>query len=188
MRVVLLCHAATRATRAAAFAGAEELSEAAAASTAEMAGTLPRVDAVRMGPTPCCAAAARALRIDATVDEELGGGDFGSWTGRTLDEVLAAEPEALQRWLADPDARPHGGESLSALVARVGGWLDTLEERVGGARAVLAVADPTAVRAAITYAVGAGPGSIWRFDIAPRHRAVLAGTADRWSLRELARH
>ncbi|MDT7685829.1 MAG: hypothetical protein QOG57_6139, partial [Pseudonocardiales bacterium] len=42
MRVVLLCHAATGATRATAFAGDEPLEESGLARAAELAGTAPR--------------------------------------------------------------------------------------------------------------------------------------------------
>jgi broad specificity phosphatase PhoE len=186
MRVVLLCHGATQATRQAEFAGTQQLPEAAVSATTALAGALPRVDAVRRSPAPCCATATLALRLDAEVDAELAGCDFGSWTGRTLDEMLAVEPEAIQRWLTDPTARPHGGESLADLLGRVGGWLDALEERTGGARAVLALADPTVVRAAISYAVGAGAGSLWRFDVTPLCQVLLAGSTRRWSLRSLS--
>ena len=129
------------------------------------------------GPWVC--APTRAAR--ATV-HELGGGDplleprladpdYGSWTGRTLDQV------DLGTWLTDPAAAPHGGESLSALTVRAGAWLD---EQAG--RTLTAVAHPTVVRAALCHALGLPPDGIWRLDVAPLSVCRLAHRAGRWHL------
>jgi len=140
MRVVLLCHAATSAIRAAAFAGDEPLDQAGVARAAELAGTTPRVDQVRRAPSERCRQTAEAMGLDAVPESGLAGCDFGAWTGRTLDDVLGATPDAVTAWLTDPTACPHGGESLSALLERVGRWLDGVagavtEQGQAGARA-----------------------------------------------------
>ncbi|MFK8911357.1 histidine phosphatase family protein [Streptomyces sp. YS-3] len=106
--------------------------------------------------------------------------DLGSWRGRRLDELSAEEPTGVRAWLTDPAAAPHGGESLLALVARVGAWLDTLP--VAGGR-VLAVASPAVVRAAVTHALALPPASFWRLDVAPLTLTELSGRSGRWNLR-----
>jgi broad specificity phosphatase PhoE len=185
VRVVLLAHATTEATRRAGFADDEPLTDAGrdAAAAARLPSAAGRADLAVCGPARRCVATAAALGVPATPEPRLAGCDYGRWRGRSLDEVLAVEPDAVAAWLADPTARPHGGESHAALVERVGGWLDALAD--AAPRWVLAVADPGVVRAAIAHAVGSGAGSIRRFDLAPLGAAVLVGEPGRWSLRAL---
>ncbi|HEY2204814.1 MAG TPA: histidine phosphatase family protein [Pseudonocardia sp.] len=209
MRVVLLCHAATDATRRAAFAGdepvpPEELARVAAGGEVADGGSaadggvaaggevaagrgsarpVPRADRVCRAPSLRCGQTAEALGLDATPDDRLAGCDFGAWTGRTLEDVLAADPAGVTTWLDDPAATPHGGESLVRVLKRAGRWLDDR----AGERAVLAVVDATVIRALVVHALGAGPRSMWRVDISPLSRTVLVGEPGRWSLRELVR-
>jgi broad specificity phosphatase PhoE len=199
VRVVLVCHAVTEGVRRACFGGDDPPTPAGLAEAGSLA--LPRADRWLTAPSAACRHTAAALPRagqgpDARVEPRLAGCDYGRWTGRSLDEVQAAEPEALGQWLLDPDARPHGGESLAALRERVGRWLDELHQPDGpgpdarppGPGAVLAVTDAAVIRAAVAHAVEAGPRSVWRFDVAPLGRVVLAGGPGRWSLRELVRH
>jgi broad specificity phosphatase PhoE len=184
VRVVLVAHAATEDSRAAAFPAADAPSARLELGRAGLAtAALPRADLVLHGPAPRCADTAAALGLHARPDEGLRGPDYGSWTGRALDELAAAQPGALGAWLADPDARPHGGESLTALVGRIGRWLDGQAAR--DAHVVLAVVDPAVARAAVAYAVGAGGAAVRRFDVGPLGQVVLSGGPGRWSLRSL---
>ncbi|WP_028933883.1 histidine phosphatase family protein [Pseudonocardia spinosispora] len=179
MRIFLLCHAATSATRSAAFAGDESLEPREIVRTGAVAGSLPRFDQAFRAPSTRCRQTADALGLDASAHDALAGCDFGAWTGRTLDDVLTTTPDALTAWLSDPSATPHDGESLTALIQRVGGWLDTR----GDARAILTIADPTVIRAALVHAVDAHPRAIWRFDVTPLSLITLVGNAGRWSVR-----
>ena len=184
MRVILLCHAATGATRSAAFpTDADEPEPAGIQAAIELAPSMPRADRILRANSRRCVRTTIALGLSAEPDPGLDGCDFGAWTGRTLDEVLAEDPEAVTSWLTNPAACPHGGESLAALLVRIGSWLDGLGQR----GSVLAVADSTVIRAALSYAVTGQPQSIWRFDVAPLSRAVLVGEPGRWSLRALGK-
>ncbi|HEY0574400.1 MAG TPA: histidine phosphatase family protein [Pseudonocardia sp.] len=190
MRVVLLCHAATSAIRTAAFAGDEPLDELGLRQAAELVGSMPRADQVVRAPSQRCKQTAAAAGLDsATPDAGLAGCDFGAWTGRTLDELVATVPDAVTAWLTDPAACPHGGESLSGLLERVARWLDGVPsghtERGQPVHTVLAVADPAVIRAAVVHAIDARPRSIWRIDVAPLSQTVLSGSAGRWSLRSI---
>lgn len=182
MRVVLLCHAVTEGIRSARFGGDDAPTRAGLRDARALA--VPRTDRVCCAPSPACRSTAEHMGLDARVDDRLIACDYGRWTGKRLDDVLATEPAAVGEWLADPGAAPHGGESLAALGERVGRWLD---DQPGEAHTVLAIADAAVIRAAVVYAIDAGPRSVWRIDVAPLTRTVLSGEPGRWSLRELCR-
>ena len=178
-RLILVCHAPTAATRAAAFPADEPLDPHGLADATDAAGTLGRVDAVLSSPALRCVQTAAALGLEpAAVDHALRDGDAGRWTGRTLDEVAADEPDAVAAWLSDPDAAPPGGESLNDLLVRVSEWLPGVPKGT-----VVAVTHPMVIRAVIVNAIAATPASFWRIDVAPLTQTVLRGNSARWTLR-----
>ncbi len=107
--------------------------------------------------------------------------DMGRWRGLTLGEAMAREPESVDAWLADPRATPYGGESLLDFIRRVGGWLDTRPVE-DGCR-VVAVAEPSVIRAALVYVLKAPPSAYWSIDVRSLSTISVAGRAGRWSLR-----
>jgi len=106
---------------------------------------------------------------------------MGRWRGLTLGEAMAREPAAVDAWLADPRSAPHGGEPLMSFISRVGGWLDT--RPVDDGSRILAVAEPSVVRAALVYALRAQPSVYWNIDVRPLSTVTLAGRRGRWNLR-----
>lgn len=132
-------------------------------------------------PTPRSRATGQALGFAPLAQPALRECDMGRWRGLTLGEVTAHEPEAVDAWLADPRSAPHGGESLLAFISRIGGWLDTRPADDGGS--IVAVAEPSVVRAALVYALKAPPSTYWNVDVRPLSTLTLAGWAGRWSLR-----
>ncbi|MFI6759703.1 histidine phosphatase family protein [Micromonospora sp. NPDC050417] len=180
IRLVLVSHASTPAVRRAAFPLDEPLDQHGLAAATTAAATLIRYDEVRCAPARRCTQTATALGLTPTPDDGLRDGDLGRWSGRTLDEVAADEPDAVATWLTDPAAAPHGGESLDDLIARTGTWL---RELPGTARTVIAVTHPMVIRALVVNAIAATPASFWRIDIAPLTATVLGGGAGRWNLR-----
>lgn len=131
-------------------------------------------------PTPRSRATGRALGFHPLVQPALRDCDMGRWRGCTLADVTAREPAAVDAWLADPRAAPHGGEPLLAFITRIGGWLDTRPACDG---AIVAVAEPAVVRAALVYALKAPPSSYWNVDVGPLSTVTLTGLPRRWSLR-----
>lgn len=105
--------------------------------------------------------------------------DYGRWTGCALAHLQTREPEALADWLQNPDAAPHGGESVQVLMDRVAQWLDGLRDGTG---LLVAVTHASVIRAAIVHAIEAGPRSFWRIDVAPLSVARLSGDRGRWTL------
>jgi broad specificity phosphatase PhoE len=176
MRVVLLAHAPTAATRRIAFPADEPVE----ASSVDV--PLPRVAAVVTAPTLRCRGTAEALGLRATVDPALDGCDHGGWTGRRFDEIASEDPAGLREWLTDPDARPHGGETAAEFVSRIGRWLDGRDRPPAG---LLAVVDPSVVRAALVHVAGAPATAMRRFDVGPLALAVVTGSAAQWSVRAL---
>jgi len=176
-RLVLVAHGPTTGTRDLLFGDRTDLSDALA-----IPPTTERVVAWGSGPEPACVATARALGGEPELIPGLVGPDFGRWSGQPLAQVATAEPEALGAWLRDPDVAPHGGESLTEVIRRVGDCCDAGEWSPG--RTVVVVA-PLVARAAAVHALGAGPEVIFRLDLAPLGRVGLSRAGDTWRLQQL---
>ncbi|WP_432191795.1 histidine phosphatase family protein [Streptomyces sp. bgisy027] len=132
-------------------------------------------------PTPRSRATGDALGYAPLVQLALRDCDMGRWGGLTLGEAMAREPDAVDVWLADPRATPHGGESLLGFIGRVGGWLDT--RPVDDGDRIVAVAEPSVIRAALVYALKAPPSMYWNIDVRPLSATTVTGRAGRWNLR-----
>ncbi|MEU0304208.1 histidine phosphatase family protein [Streptomyces sp. NPDC006175] len=130
-------------------------------------------------PTPRSRATGDALGFAPLVQLALRDCDMGRWRGFTLSEVAAREPAGVDAWLADPRSAPHGGESLLGFITRVGSWLDTRPVQEG---AVVAVAEPAVIRAALVYALKAPPSTYWNVDVRPLSTVTITGLPGRWSL------
>lgn len=173
VRLVLISHAPTAATRRAAFPDDEPAGAA--------AGSVRRIETAYAGPELRCAQTAAALGLDAAAEPALADLDLGDWRGRTLDELAADRPADVSAWLADPDATPHGGESLSHLLERVDRWLDGLP---AAPVRIAAVTHPAVVRAVVLNVLGAPPTAFWRLDVTPLSQTWLSRNDGRWRLRE----
>ncbi|GEB52755.1 MULTISPECIES: histidine phosphatase family protein [Streptomyces] len=179
-RVSLVAPAMSASLRAARFDDDGPLEPGGAARARAMAGALPVAARMCVSPTVRCRETARALGLEAVAEGELARLDVGRWRGRTLEEVAAAEPEALARWLSDPRAAPHGGEPVSALCARVAARLDGWGTEGGR---TLAVVEPEIVRAVAVAVLGTGPDPFWRLDVPPLTLVEVVGGPGRWRLR-----
>jgi broad specificity phosphatase PhoE len=178
-RLLLVRHAATSATRAAAFPAEEPIEDGAAELAAPLAG-LVRDDAdVLASPALRCAQTAAAAGLTPRTEPRLAECDFGAWGGRALASVHEDDPDAVGAWMADPDAAPHGGESLRAFTARVAGWLD---EQAGQDGTTLAVTHGGVVKAVLVHAFGAPLDAFWRLDVAPLTVTELHAHDGRWTV------
>jgi broad specificity phosphatase PhoE len=164
-RLILVRHASTRAVRRACFAPEDALDARGRAEAQALGGVLPTGAGALAAP--CLAAfqtASLAGCAPVTIEQAIAEADYGRWSGRALEDVQREEPAAVEAWLGDLDAAPHGGESLGALLQRVAGWLAAQGARDG---VVVAVAPASVVRAAVVAALGAPPEAFWRIDVAP---------------------
>jgi broad specificity phosphatase PhoE len=132
-------------------------------------------------PTPRSRATGDALGYAPLVQLALRDCDMGRWRGLTMGEAMAREPQAVDSWLADPRSAPHGGECLLAFISRVGGWLDTRPVDDGGR--IVAVAEPSVIRAALVYVLKAPPATYWNLDVRPLSTTTVTGRTGRWNLR-----
>jgi broad specificity phosphatase PhoE len=172
-RLTLISHAATAATRSAAFPLDESLER-----PADLTPLPRRFDTVLSGPEIRCLATAQGLGFSPAVEPALADLNLGSWRGRTLAELEASDPAALMSWLTDPAAAPHGGESLTVLIDRVSAWLDGVDGRTA------AVTHPAVVRAIVIHVLGAPLSSFWRLDVTPLSYTRLSLSGPSWTLRE----
>jgi broad specificity phosphatase PhoE len=180
--LTMICNASTGAVRDAAFPLDEPLDPQGHAKASALASAIRRVDVAWTSPALRAVETAAALQIKATVDPALRDIDYGTWSGRTLDEVALADPAAVASWMSDTAAAPHGGESLVDLFQRVAPWLETMCAQEGR---VAAISHAAVARASIILALGAPPVSFWRIDLAPLTRVRLRGSAGRWTLLSL---
>lgn len=179
MRLTLLAHAETAATRHAAFARPHEPIVPHARAVLSRWAT-PRCDRVLTSPAAAARETAAALGLAAEVNEGLADLAVGAWIGRGLAEIAAADPAGAAAFVADPAFAGHGGEPIAGLIARVGAWLQSH----GGDRGrLLAVTHPAVVRAAVVAALGAPHQAFWRIDVPPLSAAGLTSDGRRWALR-----
>jgi broad specificity phosphatase PhoE len=179
-RLTLVRHAPSAATRRSAFPVDEPLDARALEGARALRPRLDRADVAWTGPAARARQTAEALGLDATVAPELDECDFGAWRGRTLAELDTEDPVAVAAWIEDPAAAPHGGESLLALLDRVGGWLSA---RAADGERVVAVTHAGVIRAALVRALDAPVHAFWRFDVAPLSRTVMHAHDGRWTVR-----
>jgi broad specificity phosphatase PhoE len=186
-RLLLVSHASTAAQRAGRFPADDPLDARglAEAQAARARLTMPDGAAVFVSPAVCARDTALALGLAATVEGGLADMNYGSWQGRRLADLAAEAPQDLAAWMRDPDAAPHGGESLSQLVKRVGAWLDastgTTHQAVTRAREVVAVTHAPVLRAAIVHALGVPAAVFARIEIAPLSVIELRHSPRGWT-------
>ena len=178
VRLMLIAAAPTPATRQAAFPNDESLTANGHADAVRAAAGIGRVTSALRGPELRCEQTAGALGLAAAAEPALADLDAGSWRGHRLDQV---DPEKLGLWPTDPSAVPHGGESLTALSARVAGFLDGLPREPAR---IVAVTHPAVIRAAVLYVLRAPVQAFWSLDVAPLAQTRLSWNAGVWRLQE----
>jgi broad specificity phosphatase PhoE len=109
--------------------------------------------------------------------------DFGAWAGRSLAEIHAEDPAATECWMTDPDARPHGGETLTELSNRVGAWLEDAAGSDDGC--LVAITHGGVVKAAVAHVLGAPLMACWRIDIEPLTITELRAHDRQWTVRRV---
>jgi broad specificity phosphatase PhoE len=183
-RLTLICHGSTSALRTSTFPADEPLDDQARRKLADLPYRLRHSNRCLTSPALRARQTAEALKLGAAIEPALRDCDYGRWTGRSLDGVQAQEPEAVAEWLQNPEAAPHGGESVIALIERISIWLDAQMATQG---AIVAVTHASVIRAAIVHAIEAGPRSFWRIDVAPLSLARLNGDTGRWTLASIGK-
>ena len=184
VRLIIITHAETEATRRAAFPNREGLTQKGAKAARDQWMAMPRHDAAFCSPAIAARETASALGLQAEVDVDLGELDVGRWRGETLAAIAHAEANAAAAWIADPTFAGHGGESIRALNERVARWMAKTIERRG---TIIAVAHAAVARAAVIATLGAPATAFWHIEAEPLSMITLTSDSRRWTLREMRR-
>lgn len=110
------------------------------------------------------AAAAKALGLDVTVDDDLIETDFGAWEGLTFTEAAERDPELHRRWLRDTSTPPPDGESFDEALDRVHRARARIIANHQGTT-VLVVSHVTPIKMLLRLALDAGPGILYRLHL-----------------------
>jgi ribonuclease H / adenosylcobalamin/alpha-ribazole phosphatase len=126
------------------------------------------ISAVFTSPLQRCydtaVAAAKALGLDVTVDDDLIETDFGAWEGLTFAEAAERDPQLHRQWLRDTSTQPPGGESFDHVNQRVLQARDRVVAECGGTT-VLVVSHVTPIKMLLRQALDAGPGILYRLHL-----------------------
>ena len=123
---------------------------------------------------------AEALGLPVTVDERWVEVDYGVYDGLPLRDVPG---DVWARMRTDLGWAPERGESLLAVAGRVGAACEELWDEAASSD-ILVVTHVSPIKAALCWALGAPPETIWRMfvDVASVSR-IGAGPEGRPSLR-----
>jgi broad specificity phosphatase PhoE len=111
-----------------------------------------------------------------TLDSRLRERNFGVLEGGSWRNLTPALTGIVEERVADADARPSGGESIRALYARVGAFVESVRE--GGAGEVVAVCHGGALRVASAYAMGVSPDDMAWTAVGNADRIVIELTTN----------
>jgi len=132
-----------------------------------------------------------AEMLERTVEVEHGFAEmeFGSWDGKTFQEVAEQHAGDLDAWLGSLDVAAGGGESFRAVEKRVLDGLQRLLDQHGG-KTVVVVSHVTPIKTLVAHAVDAPLSAVFRMELSPASVTVLSffrggkdGTEERASLR-----
>jgi alpha-ribazole phosphatase len=119
---------------------------------------------------------ARALGLDAAEDTAFREQDFGAWTGRRHNDLVAELGEAYREFWKSPAAnRPPGGESFVDQIARARAGLASLP-----AGDVVLVVHSGTIRALLAIALDLTPDGALRFVIDPLSLTRIDRLANGW--------
>ena len=130
-------------------------------------------DSIISSPLLRCADFANALAqqqsIPVSFDERLTEINFGSWEGRSAEEIMLANPDALTRFWNDPVQNPPpNGESLTNFVERV---LTALNDIIGKNHGnILIIAHGGVIRVILCHLTGHPVHRL--FDIDVQHAEI----------------
>ncbi|MGX7872773.1 histidine phosphatase family protein [Mesorhizobium sp. ORM6] len=180
VRLTMICNGATAATRRGWFPLDEPLEPRSLTLAKAMRGTMHRADRVWTAPALRARQTAEALALDASVEPLLADQDHGRWAAKSFEDVQAEQPTDIAAWLTDPNAAPHGGESLVDVARRASDLMDRWVAEPGH---TIALTHASIIRAAILHVLGAPLAAYWKIDIEPLSVTDFRSDGRRWVLR-----
>lgn len=128
-----------------------------------LAGAIGPVDRVISSPLRRTRETAEAFGIEPVIDDRWIELDYGEFDGVPLASV---EPGIWQRWRADADFAPPGGESLRELGRRVSAALDELASTDESTATTVIVTHVSPIKAAVCWALEVDDLVSWRLWVA----------------------
>ncbi|WP_333777753.1 histidine phosphatase family protein [Streptomyces sp. IBSBF 3136] len=141
---------------------------------------LPSHELALRAPSARCTQAADALGLVTAPEPALCDLDLGSWSGLPLDDVAATDPDGFTAWLTDPDAAPHGGESVRELCRRTADWMNDTAPDTGH---TVVIAEAAVVRAALIRALALPARAFWHLAVPPLSPVSLTRRNGSWDVR-----
>ncbi|MFF4038175.1 histidine phosphatase family protein [Streptomyces sp. NPDC001816] len=179
IRLTFLCTPGGDATRDP-LLGDVPLSERSLRIAAAAVPALPPHGLAVRAPSIRCSQITDALGLVAVSEPALRDLDLGRWCGRTVDDIAATEPDGFTSWLTDPDAAPHGGESVRRLCRRTADWLSTAAPDSGH---TVAITEAAVIRAALIHALAAPARAFWHLAVPPLSAVSLTRQGGCWDIR-----
>ncbi|WP_406441307.1 histidine phosphatase family protein [Streptomyces sp. NBC_00631] len=130
-------------------------------------------------PSTRCSQTADAIGLAAVSEPMVRDLDVGRWCGRTVGEVAASDPDGFSAWRTDPDAAPHGGESVRQLCRRSADWLGGMAPGTGHA---VAITEAAVVRAALIHALALPARAFWHVAVPPLCTVFLTWRGGCWDV------
>lgn len=108
---------------------------------------------------------AQRLGLPLDIDPRLREVGFGSWEGKTGDQLRTDDPTVLQRFYHDPiGERPEGAEALADFQARVSASIEQQLQTHAG-KHILLVAHAGVIRAAVAHTLLAPLPALYRMNV-----------------------
>jgi probable phosphoglycerate mutase len=120
------------------------------------------------------AAVADVLGVGVDVDVDLVETDFGEWEGLTFTDIRERWPDEVAAWRSDPAVAPPGGESFTAVAARVRRARERLVASAPG-QTVVVVSHVTPIKTLLQQALDVGSHVLYRI-----HLDVASLSATDW--------
>jgi broad specificity phosphatase PhoE len=182
-RLILVRHGETIANREFRYLGMrdDKLSEHGRNQAEHLAAALAFLPLAAIYSSPLSRAAATAAAIaarhglDIRLTSGLREGSFGAWEGLSRAEVLAQEPDIVQRhreWERDPASAPPDGESFASIQERVVATVEQLAQTHAGQTIVL-VSHVGPIKVLLCRALGAPLSSLFHIFLDPATISVI---------------
>jgi probable phosphoglycerate mutase len=111
-------------------------------------------------------AIARSTGLEITFDEAWFELSFGSWDGKSIEEVQAEEPDEYQAWLNSSSFAPPGGESYDDASVRIEEALERLVAEHPGKK-IIVVTHNGIIKTAAKIALGGPSDAVFHMDVTP---------------------
>jgi probable phosphoglycerate mutase len=111
-------------------------------------------------------AIAAATGLEVVYDKDWYELSFGTWDGKSIEEVKAETPDDYQAWLNSTSYRPGGGESYDEARARVEVAMEKIVAQYPGKKVVI-VTHNGVIKSAANIAIGGPNDGVFHMDATP---------------------